>query len=358
MPSIERLQSSNCANPVLDVYFKKASIPIDVASLEFAIFERVTNPPNLIQTYPLAGRETVDVGDLCPVGHKLETGRYVAEWDVPASEPVGAHEIHWYWKETLAHPERLFCQEFDVLLPAGASSPVGYCTVQDLRDEGVSATLYPDSRLETAIIVASLLIDQFTGRWFEPRTLDFTMDGSGVASLHLDQPIISLAAALIDDVALAASDVVVYNRHITQNLLQPDDRENPRVEIRQPLDDELLFKLGLKVWPRGQQNIRLQGEFGYTDYDGTAQGKTPDLICHVCKLMAIRQLPGMADTTGREDAALGWRVTEHKTRDQAIKFAAPDATKQGRAAVGLYTGDPEIDQVLLMYRRPPKLRAI
>lgn len=233
-----------------------------------------------------------------------------------------------------------------------------YCTIADMRAEGVLESQYDDARVTTAIELSSRMIDMYTGRWFEPRTMDFTMDGSGQPSMLLEHPIISITDALIDDVALAASDLIVYNRHITQNLLSPDDREDPHVEIRQPLDDSLLFKIGLKVWPRGQLNIRFQGVFGYTDYDGTASGSTPALIQHACKLLTMRNLPGMADVATREDAAMAWRVIEHKTRDQSIKYSPADITKQGRAAAGLYTGNPEIDMILLRYRKTPKMRSI
>lgn len=248
-----------------------------------------------------------------------------------------------------------------------ASSPIQgegvegrYCTIQDIRDEGVTVTAYDDARVSSAILLASQLIETFTGRWFEPRSLDFHVDGTGKRSIHLDQPIIEVSELYLDDTAYdLVDDVAVYNRHISEGLLEPDDRENPRLELVYPLESSVYYRAaGLRVFPEGQQNIRIVGTFGYTDPDGTASGKTPDLIRHVCKLIAIRNLaPKGAPVTGVPSSAF-WRVSEMKTRDQTIKFSGASASSLGRASVGLYTGDPEIDQILLRYRRTPKIRAV
>lgn len=233
-----------------------------------------------------------------------------------------------------------------------------YATIQDVRDEGVTDPPYDDTRISNAIALASQQIEMFTGRWFEPRAMTFTVDGSGKRSIHLDIPIVEVTEVKVDDVAIAPEDLIVYNRHLAEGLLRPDDRDNPRIELLEPLDNLYLFALGIKVWPPGQRNVEITGTFGYTDPDGTASGKTPDLIRRACVLLVLRLLPQRGAPTPTVPSSSAWRVSELRTRDQTIKFAAPSAATLGRAGVGIYTGDPEIDQILLRYRRAPMLRAV
>ena len=60
--------------------------------------------------------------------------------------------------------------------------------------------------------------------------------------------------------------------------------------------------------------------------------------------MVMRLLPPLADTDVTEDARNRWRIIEERTRDQSYKL--------DRAAPGPLTGDPDIDRILLRYRRP------
>ncbi len=91
---------------------------------------------------------------------------------------------------------------------------------------------------------------------------------------------------------------------------------------------------------------------------GTGTGKTPDLIRHACKLITLRELAPKGAASGGVPASALWRPSELKTRDQTIKFAPANAKALGRASTGLYTGDPAIDQILLKYRRPPRIRSV
>ncbi|MEK9737421.1 MAG: hypothetical protein VW239_08880 [Candidatus Nanopelagicales bacterium] len=101
----------------------------------------------------------------------------------------------------------------------------------------------------------------------------------------------------------------------------------------------------------------MTGVFGYTDPDPDAantQGKTPDLIKHVCKLIVMRQLPTMA-SGDRFDALNRNRITSEKTRDQSYTLAPYGAQRAGAGAG--FTGDPEIESILASFMRPPALGA-
>jgi hypothetical protein len=358
MAALARGQTSDCTQPILDLYTRVSSVLTDMYSVSFQIYEKVSNPGTPVQVYPAVpgDKQALNVTDLCPTGHKLTIGHYVAEYTPELTELLGTHLIQWYFKLTASSPEQTFCEEFEVLPEATGSTGVGYTTVAALREEGVPDPP-TDARLQTLIMVASRQIDQWTARWFEPRAMVFHLDGTGTRSIHLEAPIISVSEVVIeDDTVLLLEDVTVYNRHITENLTFPDDRQNPRLEVYQNLRDELRFSLGLKVFPVGQQNIKVTGVFGYTDYDGSPNGSTPVLIEQVCKMLVMRMLQPMYTADPTSEAVVGHRVIEMKTRDQTIKLAGPEKT--WAAGSWPYTGDPAIDQIIMSFRAPPRLRSV
>lgn len=369
MPALARLQASDCDYPELDIFTRVNGVLTDVYSLEFVIDEDVTTPGSPIQVYPPSGRQTVDLA-LCPTGDKLSTGRYVAVWTPAVTEPIGTHLVRWFFKLTAASPEQTFCEEFEVLPEVTASTSTGYATIGELRAEGVTVAQADDARLQVLITRASRMIDRYTGRWFEPRSKVFLIDGTGARGLLLGPPIISISqvrllardlGVSIQDLDLA--DVRIYNRHLTQELLDPDDRESPKLEFlsfderyeRDPVYGRVRDLFHPQYWPLGTQNVEITGIFGYTDPDGSPTGRTPEMITYACMLMVIRDLPQLASQRG-VDARRAFAVTEYKTRDQSVKYASPD--KLGSQGVGAFTGDPTIDNILAMYTRPPELGAV
>lgn len=248
----------------------------------------------------------------------------------------------------------------------------GYVTIQECRDEGITVAQASDSRLATLIARAQSIIDLHTGRHFKPVDKTLHVDGTGSFVLPLSEPIVAVTAVKIlrfdisgltfDDVSL--DDVGVYNRHLTENLLDPDDREDPRLEW---IDADLYHiaghgaapqpRLRLDRWPRGSQNIEITGTFGYTDYDtNDAEGKTPDLIKWASILLVIQHLALATDTEGRDDAGVNrFRARRFKTRDQEVAFES--ASKLGVWGVGPYTGNAEVDAIIERFRRPLAISA-
>jgi len=244
----------------------------------------------------------------------------------------------------------------EAIQPEGAQGQ--YCTISDIRDEGVSAAQYSDARVSMAISLASQQIEMFTGRWFEPRSLDFLADGRNARSIHLEQPIIEISNVYVGTVEISLTDLIIYNRHMT-GLTNPDDRENPRIELFQTFgyDFASVGGTGCRWFPQGQQNVRVVGTFGYTDYDGTVTGKIPLMIRHACKLIALRELAGAASPDA-SDVASEWKTAYRKTRDQQVGFFVPTAGSTVRSVIGIFTGDPRIDTILARYRRPSQIRAV
>ena len=210
-----------------------------------------------------------------------------------------------------------------------------YATVDHLRDEGVTATQASDDQLTALIDEASSLIDQVTGWFFEPRALSFRMDGRGAPSIEPPAPPIRVDRLAVEDAELSLdpNDLVVVGAPVQPGF------DGPRLTLRQG-----------RVFPRGQGNVEAEGLWGYTEDDGTTEGRVPLAIRRACILLVLRWLPLLADDDGAGDARNRWRIIEERTRDQSYKL---DRVAQ----TGAFTGDPEIDGILARYRRPPGMGA-
>jgi len=215
---------------------------------------------------------------------------------------------------------------------------MAYCTVQDLREEGITAEQASDSRLSILIELATQYIDLITGWWFEPRQLTLLLDGTGKPVLPLPAPPISVSAVYINGILLSPDDYVVYNR------LVPDDRWNPRIERRRyavfpppPWADGIMHP----IWPKGTQNIRVDGTFGFVEPDGAGGWRTPLLIKDVCKRLVVRDLPSLGqDAEARKRSYIVSESTEGHSYNlsKLVTEGGP-------------TGDPAIDEVLRQFTR-------
>lgn len=368
MPALARGQTSDCTNPVIDVFTAVAGILTDVSSLEYQIFDvsNATKQVTPVQVYPATAgtRATVNVGVVCPAAGagKLSTGRFVATWTAPYTEPLGTHRVRWYFRLNPSSPEQTFSEEFEVLPGAVATGDEGYCTVSELRDEGVPET-FSDTHLLRRISMASRLIDRVTGRFFAPRQLTLKVDGRGGRMILLNMPIIAISTVEFETSPFQPSSLSiepdllrVYNRHISQNLTMPDDRNNPKIELYHPSDDITSaspYTFTRLIFPEGQQNVTVSGVFGYTDYDGAnPQGSTPLLIRRACMLLVIRDLYKFADISNRDEMLKRSRIIIERTRDQSYELE-----NLARLRGAMFTGDPEIDNILAAYMRPPFLGA-
>ncbi len=243
-----------------------------------------------------------------------------------------------------------------------------YCVIADLRAEGVTTAQADDTLLGQRIGIASRFVEMATKRFFVARDMTIKVDGRGSTKVLLNDPIINVTEVLFDTTPWAPAGTQIefellriYNRHLTQGLVEPDDRNNPKIELFSPAD--MLSHYGsTRMWSRlvfpvGQQNITITGTFGYTDPDPTEvvvdfpHGKTPDLIKHVTKLLVIRELDKMNRVAARFDRHQRYRLTSERTRDQAYTLDPLGAAR------GFFTGDPEIDTILAYFMRPPALGA-
>lgn len=215
---------------------------------------------------------------------------------------------------------------------------MAYATVDDIRAEGVTTADADDARIEHVLDLATAFIERVTRQWFEPRELTLSLDGRGDNVLQLYVPIISIESVVLDEQELEAADYVVYNRHLTQRLLNPDDRRNPRIAL----------KSACRAFNEGAQNVVLEGVFGFTDWDeDDEQGVTPLQIVHVTKLLAVREV-GLMNGSERFLDRNRYRIGSESTRDQSFSLGG----NAGGSFTGDITGDPEIDLLLHAYRAP------
>jgi hypothetical protein len=373
MKPIGRGQTIGATNPVLVFYAQdntgraSATDPgggtlFDLHELKFQIFDLSTEAKQLapVQVYPTTPgqKQTVDTAG----ADRLGVGRYAASWACSATEPIGLHEVRWSWKLFADSPVVEVSQQFEVVSLPGTFAGPFYCALADMRLEGVTKESASDERILLAIQRASRYIERITGRFFEPRYLALKLDGHGNSALLLNMPLIAIESLQMsltylhpETYSIESTLYRAYNRHLS-GLFQPDDRNNPRIELYHPGEVEVRrrpFEFSQLVFPRGQRNVGLIGVFGYTDADGTPFGQTPDLIRRACQLLVMRELPTLAGSAcgeARDDTIKRHRLTSEKTRDQSYTLE-PNHLK------GAFTGDADVDTLLAMFVRPPMLGA-
>jgi hypothetical protein len=210
-----------------------------------------------------------------------------------------------------------------------------YASVADLRAEGVAAAAASDARLELLLDEATRLIDRLTGWFFEPRALTLRLSVRGAPSLELPVPPIRLDRLMLGDAELPLDSTALL---IVGAPVQPGF-DGPRLTLRHG-----------RRFPYGRGNVVAEGLWGFTEDDGTPEGRTPLAIRRACMLLALRNLAPLADDASFE-ARSRWRIVEERTRDQSYRL---DAVKQ---AARQLTGDPEVDALLAPYVRPSPLGA-
>ncbi len=211
-----------------------------------------------------------------------------------------------------------------------------YATVSDLRAEGVAPTTASDARLEALVADAGAFVESVTGWFFEPRSLTLRMDGRGHRTVEPAVPPIRIDALAVEyegALSTAPEDLVVEGSPV------PPGFAGPRLTLRHG-----------RRFPKGVSNVTATGLWGYTEADGTPTGRTPAAIRTVTMQLVLRALPLLTNEEAWESARRRWRLSEERTRDQSYRLSPPTFST-------FITGDPDIDLVLLRYRRPAGLGA-
>lgn len=214
---------------------------------------------------------------------------------------------------------------------------MAYCTLADVRAEGVLEDDYADPRVGEMIVLAKTYIDRVTELVFERALLTRTLSGNGERLLELplpicqgDDQIVSLVFGRDYPETFDLDEVILYN--------EGREVEWPRLE----LDHGYVF-------PSGRKNIELSAYMGRVDYNsalvGDARWTTPLEIKRVAIRLVVRELPALGDADAQLERQT-FRTTSERTRFRTLTLGT-------LAATGGPTGDPDIDSILAAYRRVP-----
>jgi len=343
----------------------------DLAGLEVEVYD-VSDETKMGAPVQVQARDAVDI--TLGGGNRLDRGRYVIPFTAPIAPAKGMHRMRLFWRFSSSEPWSSCWKELEVVPARGAflTGPA-YAFLADLRAEGVPSTgndAVSDMRLQTAIVKASRYVERVTSRFFEARYMKPRFSAPGSRGLLINDPIVAVDYVAIanSDIDISAEDDVdpetirVFNRHLSQQLTNPDDRDAPKIEFFHAAYDlyggqhDYYGGLSFRAlgFPRGSQNIEVAGCFGYTDPDGSPWGATPAMIRHATMQITLREMYLMTHLDCREDFSRRARLLSETTRDQSYTLAAPRAYSAGAFAG---TGDPDIDSILVSYTRPPNLGA-
>jgi hypothetical protein len=264
---------------------------------------------------------------------------------------------------TVAFYESVGPTEGDKVAQVYGSGGGRYITVQDLRDAGWSNLTDPtNDALRQAITFAESDIERVTGNVFYPHQREFRFDAVESQELLLNVPIVQIDdITLLGDVGASYTELIefsvenarVYNRHITQGLTNPDDRDSPKIT--------LIY--GGWRWGTEPLSVQLNGWWGYTDPEPgetpaetapgsqipVSRGVTPPLIKRALILLMPKYLASVADGDFAEEQH-ATHVKRYKARHQEIEYH-PSIANAGTG--GDLTGDREVDRFLQHFIEPP-----
>lgn len=202
-----------------------------------------------------------------------------------------------------------------------------YCSIEDIRAEGVSEEQATDAKLTELIALACGYIDRVTGQWFEPREKTLILDGTGGEFLPLPVFLIQRPEMVKAD-GEPVTDYVVYNR-----FPPADDRGYPKIHRK-------------ARWPKGVLNVEITGLWGYVDEDAHGGYVTPPLIKRAAMKLALYNFPSLGDAEAQEEKALRGALLKETTDGHSYELASEVVAAMASDAI---TGDAEIDDILKQY---------
>jgi len=209
-----------------------------------------------------------------------------------------------------------------------------------------------NDQITEQILIWQAWIERVTGQFFDPRVLEFSFDGNGVELYQLPLAIVDIEWLKINDseTALPADEYAVYKGRQEPN----DDRMNPRIKLQpytrdiftDPQSYRMGGDLGKRVFLRGFQNQHMKGTFGFLEPDDSP----PPLILKALRRLVLRDAQRIAEGSSPSTPSSGKAgpVIEEWTDGHKYKLAdvsAPPSTLDS-------SGDPEVDRIMMMYRRP------
>lgn len=202
-----------------------------------------------------------------------------------------------------------------------------YCSIEDIRAEGVTEDQAGDARLTELIGLSCAYIDRMTRQWFEPREKTLRLDGTGGEVLPLPVFLIEQPESVTVD-GEPVTDFTLYNR-----FPPADDRGYPKMRRK-------------ALWPKGILNVEIKGLWGYVDEGPDGGYVTPPLIRRAAMKLALYNFPSLGDSEAQEEKALRGALLKETTDGHSYELAADVLTAMASNSI---TGDAEIDQILMQF---------
>jgi len=210
---------------------------------------------------------------------------------------------------------------------------IGYCSVADLRDRGITPEMATDEDLRKSIRIATQIIDSFCNRNFWRREERYLLDGDGTSVLFLeDRPIIKISKLKVDGVELSPSEYRVYGEpgYIKLAGLNPIPGKNIK-----------------GLFPKGEQNIEVYGQFGFVTIPAEVRQ-----ACILLSIDVLREMKSEIDltksTSNSTRNAIG--LKRAKIEDISVEFEYPYSLTHGKER-RLTTGNSDVDSMLLKFKK-------
>jgi len=359
MPAISREQENTTDR--INWFIRVNGVLTDAFLVEYRILD-VTAGGGLpgTQIFPVAAGTYEDVTN---APGKFNAGSYYAYdngnaegWTPAVALPIGTYCIQWRWKISASAPLQLGNEEFEVLVQSAGSSAETYCSVDDIRDLGITVTMADDAKVLATIQLAQAFIERACRQWFIPKIIIVKFDGTDSDAIHMGVPIITIDYLKLNNGGELSPDLYrVYNSRT-----YPDDRRNPRIKLVGPNEFRDIFiapvTWGIRLlFRKGRQNQEVKGTFGFVEEDGT----TPALIHHATCKLTVQKLseplfvaPGTVPSVPAPPPILG-PLIEEVTDDHKRKYGQPGGElKKSPAGLSGVTNDQEILDIIKLYKAP------
>jgi len=352
---------SSASNPVLQLFARSGGNLVDIYSGTYRIEDvRVAGATPVVK---VSATSIVEA-------NKLATGRYLLATGTTTTWSVGSHRAVVHYTLEDGGPTYMQVIDFEVLdavdWPSGGAY-TGYLSTRQAYQDSYAADTVLRPQLHRLIADVSRSIEQWTHRWFDPRYLNFLVNGHKAQDLLFDSPIIAIGeVSIVWNTGGVENSYLydplyyrVYNRHLS-GYFETDDRRNPKIGLKDI--DSVLSRTTGYLWPDGRQNLRVKGVFGYTDPDFDPNGgdvligRTPADIGRACGALIARIL---ADPTLTDP--MTWApgsVRSYRTRYQSVTFGGGGGGSSGGGGASDLSGDPLVDAILIKYCKPPAFGAV
>ena len=220
-----------------------------------------------------------------------------------------------------------------------------YCSVQDIRDEGITSSELTDARAIMLIKHWQQWFDASTRNFFTVKEATVDFDGNGSSYLHLPVPIISCSALYINEDTTNAVTSTYY-RVYNQRGPVVDDRHNPKIRLVSS-GSSSLFTVESSVFLKGLLQ-RVVGTWGYVEPDDT----TPLPVQRAVRILGAATYQTSAD--GDVDQMSVGRKIEEVTDRHRITYS----DLYDRLTAWNPTGLTEVDYAIKMYRSPMRVEVI